>query len=173
MLSSTSALVRRIAEQTDSAHAAHIITAFDCLISSLSCAGYHDFAILDDALGLVIECVCDAIRHIVLVYVLDDSRHDLTIRELDEYVQGLLQEGDDRGELVRETAGALLDVASVRINPVTTHCSVHHLVDALHTQTKRPKDQRFLVPRGSERPIRILDDLYAGRGDNDAQSSDV
>lgn len=163
-------LVREIAEQTDGFPAGHTVHAFCCLIDSLRCAEYDDFAISgDDALGPAIECSYRGVRHVVLVLLLDHPRYDLTVHELDDYVKSLLSESNDRESLMREVGDACLDVASVCVDHKTKHLSIHHLVDVLHTQIKRPKDQRFLIPRGSARPIRIFDDLYAGRSDG-AQS---
>lgn len=168
-----SLLVQKVAEQISAFPAEHVVKAFDCLLDSLHCAGYADFLIsCNAALGPAIECTYRGVRHIVLVLLLDHSRYDLTIRNLDNYVQSLLREGGDRESLVHEAGDASLDVASVCVDPTTMHCSIHHLVDVLRTQAKPQRDQRFLIPRGSGRPIRILDDLYAG-GSEDAQSTDL
>ncbi len=166
-------IVRTFTETASTVPAVRIVRAFDCLVDSLQSAGYEGILVIDDeTLGPAIECSYRGTRHIVLVLLVPLVRYERKTRELDAYVRRLLDNEDDRETLAREVAGASLDVAQVVINRATQHVSIHHLVDVLRTQKTRPKNMRFLVPRGNGRPVHICEDLYAGREDG-ASPSDL
>lgn len=160
-------LTRTVTETTEGSPAVRIVRAFDALVASLEHAGYEDFGLLDDAeLGPAIECAYRGVRHVVLVLLVPTVRYERRTRELDAYVQELLDASDDREVLAHEVGDASLDVAQVAINRATEHVSINHLVDILHTQGAHPRGQRFLVPRGGGAPVHICEAFYSERNDD-------
>lgn len=166
-MASPTLIVRTLDEASHTVPVVRAVRAFDALVASLEHAGYEDIGVLDDeALGPAIACTYRGVRHIALVLLVPLVRYERRTRELDAYVQSLLDNGDDRETLADEVEDASLDVAQVVINRATQHVSINHLVDVLHTHGAHPRNQRFLVPRGGGKPVAVCEAFYAERNDD-------
>lgn len=137
----------------------HANTCADLLAHTLLNADFTDVRRADRLHPNAVLAAQAGHTHLVMPLVLAPSDYEMTMGELEDYVEKLLV-ADEEPELVRDDeirasiGDCVLDVASVCLDPLQGRCRIHHVRDVLHEHDHTGAEPvHFFIPAESDTPV--------------------